>query len=422
MKNYLAGLDEKTLGIVRRLGRELDKRGVPAYIVGGVVRDILLKRKNLDIDIVVEADAPKLARVLAGIFKARVRLYDQFGTAALELPSGGCVDLATARKERYVDSGALPVVERGTLRDDLLRRDFTVNAMAVSINRERWGDLVDDFGGLEDLRRKVIRVLHRKSFEDDPTRILRAVRFEQRFGFSMEPETRVLLERALAQGRVDNVKPPRYFAEFKKTLSEEDPLRCLRRLAGLGGLRFLDPDGKPDLHPATEIHRGLRRMKRKAVFSRQQSHWLLYFMALVEPLGARRIEDILNKFHFKRDEKDSIRMVSDVSSLLKQLSEKDYSRSRVYHLLRPLPWSGVLYLRLRAWGARSRRCIDRYLDEDAEVGLEITGEDVKRLGVDAGARVGAVLGYVLGERLDRKVAGRRAQLNAAKKFIHQQGE
>ena len=193
MRNLLSKLDKNTLAILEEIGRKADEQGSLAYVVGGFVRDILLRRRNLDIDVVVEGDALLLAKMYAQQHQASLTIHNRFGTAVVKLTEGYRVDFATARKERYLHPGALPIVEKGVIRDDLFRRDFSINAMAVRINRDSWGQLVDEFGGLEDIKNKKIRVLHEKSFIDDPTRILRAVRFERRFKFIIEPGTREFL-------------------------------------------------------------------------------------------------------------------------------------------------------------------------------------------------------------------------------------
>src|SRR3989338_6390276 len=176
MKINLYGLKKEIAALVREIGETADENRLTTYVVGGFVRDLILKRKNLDLDIVVEGDAIGFARAFSKKKHAALTVYEKFGTATLRLPSGLKFDIAMGRKEAYPYSGALPVVAAGFIANDLFRRDFTINAMAVVINPQRFGELIDRFGGLGDLQRKKIRVLHEESFADDPTRILRAVR------------------------------------------------------------------------------------------------------------------------------------------------------------------------------------------------------------------------------------------------------
>ena len=184
MKFSLNNLNARYLKLIRQIGQEAAQSGIKAYLVGGCVRDLLLKKRNCDIDIVVEGDAIIFSAYLSKRYNVKAHHYGQFKTATLFFPENIRIDLATARKEHYPRPGMLPVVAAGPIYDDLFRRDFTVNAMAMSIHPSSFAEMVDYFGGYEDLKNKKIRILHEKSFLDDPTRILRAVRFEQRFHFS----------------------------------------------------------------------------------------------------------------------------------------------------------------------------------------------------------------------------------------------
>jgi len=195
-----ARFDKKLLRLIKEIGAHADLKKVPAYVVGGFVRDYILKRENLDLDIVIDGDAISLARSLAKKQKAKVIVYKHFGTATLYFKDGRIVDLAMARKESYLKPGALPKVKGSTINDDLIRRDFTINAMAVVINRKDFGKLIDLYGGMNDIKSKKICVLHEQSFQDDSTRILRAIRFEQRFNFCIERKTLYLLKQALNNG------------------------------------------------------------------------------------------------------------------------------------------------------------------------------------------------------------------------------
>lgn len=412
MRDYLADIDPEALKVIRQIGREADNRGVPAYLVGGIVRDALIGRKNLDIDIVLEKDAIAFARALAGIVRAGIKTYPHFGTASLELLSGGRVDLATARKEDYPHPGALPRVQAGGLRDDLFRRDFTINAMALSLNRARFGELIDDFGGLTDLRHKKVRVLHSKSFIDDPTRILRAVRFEQRFGFRMEKKTLKFLKEALRAGALSSVKPPRYFAEFKKILVEPDPCPALRRLKDLDGLRFLIP--------VSSLNLGLIEKARHFAHSTigklypGYSRWLVYFMVLAGGLKDADLEDLLKRYPFTREERKNILQSRGSSDLMERLSSRKIEPSGVYRCLAPLGREAVIYLRLKAGSGLIRRRIDRYLKKDCFVRTAIGGEDLKRLGFPSGKRMGEVLEDILFMKVDGRVGNKNDELKAAR--------
>lgn len=228
----LSRLNPKSFILVGSIGLLAQDHGVKAYLVGGPVRDLMLKLPNVDLDVTVEGNAIRLADSLADLYPgAKVTRYLAFKTATVLLPDGSLVDFATARKETYVRGGAFPAVEPSTIKDDLLRRDFTINAMAVAINPKTWGKLIDPFGGKKDLLAKRIRILHAKSFLDDPTRILRAARFKARLKFSIEAKTLKLLKSAIKIKVLDTITPQRYLKDFNKILKEPrslDAIKCLR--------------------------------------------------------------------------------------------------------------------------------------------------------------------------------------------------
>ncbi|MBI5415241.1 MAG: CCA tRNA nucleotidyltransferase [Candidatus Omnitrophica bacterium] len=415
MRNYLNNIDRRLSRIIRTIAGEADRRGLPAYIVGGIVRDIILGRENLDLDIVVEGDAVALAKKVAQAQGAVVRVYPEFGTATVQWPSGVRVDFASTRRESYPYPGALPRVapSAGTLRDDLFRRDFTINAMAVCINRGDFGRLVDEFGGLPDLRGGTIRVLHDRSFVDDPTRILRAARFEQRLHFRIEAATLRLLKKALRTKAVDNVKPPRYFAEFRKMLSEDNPAGQLGRLEDLGALGLMDPAWALDIRLLEQVCKRWQRLPVKLALEYRRSRWLIFFMASAEAIGGRQLPRILGKFPLKKEEKESILQVPGTRPLLRQLAVPGLSRSEVYRILKPLTAGMAVYLRLRADHVGVAERVDRYLTRDAGLRPDIDGEDLKRMGVKPGKEIGAILSGILYQKIDGELKGRRSQLAAA---------
>ncbi|MBU3935843.1 hypothetical protein KJ909_04160 [Patescibacteria group bacterium] len=218
---------KKFFSIIKLIGEAADKAGVSAYIVGGPVRDALLKVKNYDLDFAIEGDAIKFARDLNNQLKGDLKSHRTFGTATVSYEDMR-VDIATARRETYKKPAAYPDVEPAAIKEDLFRRDFTINAMAVSVNKKNFGELVDFYGGHKDLKKKLIRVMHDKSFTDDPTRIFRAVRFSARFGFKIDPRTRKLIKEAILKGLLGEVNRGRVRKEVGLLLKEKKPLKCLQ--------------------------------------------------------------------------------------------------------------------------------------------------------------------------------------------------
>src|SRR5262249_2529688 len=240
-------LPHDLLGLVRNAAAIAREMGYSTYLVGGFVRDLLIGQANLDLDIVVEGDAIALAERLAAQHGGRVHAHSRFGTAIwlIDEDENTHLDFATARTEFYEYPSALPDVERSSIKLDLHRRDFTINALALCLDPERYGALLDPYGGELDLQRGIIRVLHNLSFIEDPTRILRAVRFEQRFGFTIEARTAQLIDDA--RNLLDKVSGQRLRHELDLIFSEAEPERALGRLQQLGVLEkiqsSLDVDG-----------------------------------------------------------------------------------------------------------------------------------------------------------------------------------
>ncbi len=247
MTNITEGI-KKTLspalqGVLLEAGTLAREMGYGAYIAGGVVRDVLMGLQSVDVDIVTEGAGIRFAGKLAGRLHARVKSYERFGTATLTFPDRTKVDIATARTEIYERPAALPRVTPGSIRDDMFRRDFTVNAMAVSLMPGEFGRLLDDFGGTRDIREKRIRALHERSFIDDPTRIFRAVRFEKRLDFRIVRSTEQWIAEALSRELLEELEDYRIATELRLILEEPEPARTLRRLSDLGIIERLK--GRP---------------------------------------------------------------------------------------------------------------------------------------------------------------------------------
>ncbi|MDQ0254306.1 tRNA nucleotidyltransferase/poly(A) polymerase/CBS domain-containing protein [Evansella vedderi] len=230
-------LSDKVYSLLMLIRKESSNLGIKAYLVGGMVRDLFLKRSNQDMDVVVEGDGLKLAKHLQEKYGGQLRYHEKFGTAAWRHPSNIKVDLISARTEFYNYPGALPEVEKSTIKEDLFRRDFTFNAMAISLDKEQFGTLLDFFHGYEDLLEGKLKILHNLSFVEDPTRILRAIRFESRLGFAMDSQTEGLAKQSA--NNLLTVSKSRIANELKRLFIEEDPVYGVKRMAELGVLPFL---------------------------------------------------------------------------------------------------------------------------------------------------------------------------------------
>ena len=224
MKKKMDGvLTPAIIRILRKVGRMANSSECSAFMVGGMVRDLVLGVKNLDLDIVIEGDAIGIGKILADALGATLVVHRRFGTCSVVTKDRVRIDLATARKESYQRPAAFPTVEFSSLKDDLMRRDFTINTMAISLNKSDFGKLIDLFGARDDLLKKNIRVMHDASFIDDPTRIFRAIRLEQRFGFRIDRHTEKLMKEAIGRG----------------IMREDEPMKALERLGDFIHARHL---------------------------------------------------------------------------------------------------------------------------------------------------------------------------------------
>ncbi len=230
--NLTKKFPKKILSIIKIVRDVASKEGFSVYIVGGPVRDLLLGVSNCDLDLVVERKGMEFAKILNTSLKGRLKMHQAFKTATIERKDYR-IDIATARRESYKRPAAYPKVQPGSIKEDLFRRDFTINAMAIAINKKGFGQLIDYYGGTEDLEKGIIRVMHDESFIDDPTRIFRAVRFSVRFGFRIEPYTRALMKKAVLGGFLGEVNRGRIKKEVVLFLNEKRPLECLRAFSDL---------------------------------------------------------------------------------------------------------------------------------------------------------------------------------------------
>lgn len=341
----VAGLMRRVLGereweIVCRAKEVAADMGCKVYVAGGVVRDILLKAENLDLDLVVEGDGIAFAEAMARHYGVTMRSHPKFGTAEIIFPDGFKVDVATARVEYYEYPAALPRVESSSLRQDLYRRDFTINAMAIDLNGERFGDLVDYFGGRQDLQDGLIRVLYNLSFIEDPTRLLRAVRFEQRYGFKIEPQTLKLVHEAVRREVLNRVSRERLWEETRHILEEEKAGKMLLRLHQLGLWPFIfkEVDFWQVQGVLSDLGEALALLEEWG-FPCGGERWLCYFLAVVHRSSPDVAQEICLRYHFsKRQIQKVLATVEGWPRLLKLLGQREpVPRSRLAEEVLALP-------------------------------------------------------------------------------------
>lgn len=415
-------LSAPVLGLVRRISRTADNMGLVPYFVGGLVRDLLLGQSIVDVDMVIEGDAIRLADRLAEELGGRVIAHRRFGTAkwilsphvweqlTRRVPPGNelppSVDFVTARTEFYSHPTALPQVERSSIKQDLHRRDFTINTLAIRLDPDHWGQLLDFYGGEADLEDGVIRVLHSLSFVDDPTRMLRAARLESRLGFHLDPRSEELVEDALPL--LKRVSGDRIRHELELIFQEDRPEQALCRLEELGVLKHIHPD----LHCDDWLQARYRRLREDLEpegWSLEPEDVIFLHLAL---MAYRLDEDALRalskQLKVKRDDEDDLLVMHDLKEALPQLAGTRQP-SGICHLLQPYPARVLAVAWIASDGEQVKERLLRYQTEWRLVEPEITGDDLKTMGLAPGPLFGRLLRSLRDARLDGEVSTREEE-------------
>jgi tRNA nucleotidyltransferase (CCA-adding enzyme) len=384
--------------------RLAEGREMALYLVGGSVRDLLLKREQVDLDIAVQGDAIQLAHALAEAAGGHVIVHASFGTASVKGPLF-TVDLAQTRAEDYPHPGDLPLVRPASLEEDLARRDFTVNAMALGLTHPAAGMLIDPFRGREDLAQRLIRVLHDRSFQDDATRMLRAVRYEGRLSFRLEDGTAQLLERD--RGYLDTISGTRLRRELLLILYENKPHLLLTRCQELGLLTTL--------HPALALD---SQGGRAFVHAQDQrpAPWDEVCLCLLSwRSGEREVESLVERLALSRRHERALHDAVKLRTLLATLEKRDLPVSATVEMLEPLSIAAIWALNLRTESGPLRERTIRFLREWRHVRPFLGGRALKRLGVPEGPDLGALLRRLRAARLDGLTRSREDEVALVEK-------
>lgn len=396
-----AALSPADLAIVQQLARLATRSRTAIYLVGGPVRDCLLGRRVIDWDVAVEGAAIDLARALAAEAGGTLTIHARFGTAKWRAPDRArSIDLATTRTETYARPGALPDVTRGTLASDLIRRDFTVNAMALRLDGEHFGELIDLHGGERDLQAGAVRVLHARSFIDDPTRLFRAARFEQRFNWQVAPDTLALMPAALPV--IDEVSGDRLRHEIELLWREPQPDRPLRRLNEWGILRQIDPALGVDDRSGQRLARPVDAF----------SGWT-YWLANNSVAEVRRIAQRLN---LRREDAIDLEQVTNLLAAADSIGRAE-TASAVYDQLAHYHDRALRAALNLLDHASAQRNIRRYLDEWQNVQPELDGHALQQLGVRPGPTLGRLLRELTAAKLDGLLTTRQSEEDYARRWL-----
>ncbi len=397
-----------------------DDMGITLYCVGGFVRDLILGVNNFDIDLVVEGDGENLAYRLARELGGKARIHERFGTAMIVLPDGFKLDIATARTEYYEFPAALPTVEKSSIREDLYRRDFTINTLAICLNADRFGNILDYFGGKKDLEEKLIRVLYNFSFVEDPTRIMRAIRFETRYGFTIEPDTLRFAKDAIGRRLLGQLSYKRILQELILILNEQDPIPALERMVEVGVWQYILPEVKVE-----EI--SLVKLKRVPVITAwfkekyllvDIQKWLIYFMVFLSKLSKETIMGIVERYHLDKYVEgviyDSIKIPETIEILE---SDLDLKASEIDKILANWHTESLVYLMLSISNEKAWENVVNYLDLKEKVEIKTTGHDLKALGIKQGPIYRELLDRLYYAKLDGEIISSEDEIDLIKTWI-----
>ena len=402
MRELLPG---RVFDLLAGAGEVAERLGMKAYVVGGFVRDLVMRHHNTDADIVVEGDGIAFAEAFSQEYPCRVRPHHKFGTAVLVFPDGYKVDVATARVEYYREPAALPTVEYSSLKLDLYRRDFTINTLAVRLNPGVFGELIDFFGAQRDIKERVLRILHSLSFVEDPSRILRAMRFERRFGFAIGRQTQNLIRNTVRLDLIERLPKPRLFSELELILKEEEPVGILKRLASFGI--------GPSIHPKITLDKAQIALLEETseilvwfsllFLEEKVERWAVLFLSLLNPLSPEEAKKFAAVLGVGRWLRGWVRYAKDDATDIthRLLSARVVSRKFVYDCLNPLPNEVILYLMAKAKNNDIKRYISLYFTQLKYVRPIFTGRDLQALGYPPGP----LYKEILDEILERKFVG-----------------
>jgi tRNA nucleotidyltransferase (CCA-adding enzyme) len=408
-------LDKNLFQQLEAIAEIADEAKVSVYVVGGFVRDLLLGIDNHDIDLVIEGEGIDFAHLLAKKFSAKVKSHEKFGTSVVILPDESRVDVATARLEFYKHPAALPTVEKSSIKADLYRRDFSINSLAIHLNGENRFCLIDYFNGERDLKEGVIRVLHNLSFIEDPCRLFRAVRFEQRFAFQMGKQTEAFMKNAVKRMLVDQLSPTRLLNELLNIFKEKEALKCIRRLSDLQLLQFVSPGFSTRRENFTALERvnQVLAWAKMLPLPEEPEAWYVYFLGLLFPLSENEFNDSLVRLHPTQRLRNRLQLdrqaIFDSQRALGHA--KDLGPGEIYDIFSQCTPEATVYLLSLLDSERVNKFASLYFTQYfRQACLELDGNDLKALGVQPGPMYQQVFRSLREAKLSGLVASKEDEL------------
>lgn len=413
LERQLDAADRNALQAAGQLAADL---GMRLFLAGGSVRDMLLDRAHEDWDVVLEGDGPTFARALAERQRARAVVHERFLTAAVTLEDGRAFDIATSRRERYPRPGALPVVEPACIEEDLWRRDFSINAIAVALTPGEWGEVLDPAGGISDIQARLVRALHERSFWDDATRIIRAIGFEQRLGFTIEADTEHWIRQAAQGGALQTVSTERLGEVIVPLLANAVGPRALKRANELGVARALGARAvftRRSLKALEETPEALEQLGETDDGQRR------LVACLAAALLSRGVdaEQVITRLHLTRFIARELRAAQRYLELWPRGFAPAARPGDLWEQLREASFGGVVALWLASLDAGAREALARYWRTLRDATPDIGADEFKAGGYAPSPAFAEALRAATRAKLDEN-ADRAAQLAAARRVLN----
>ncbi len=406
---------------LKQIGRVADEIGCEAFVVGGFVRDLFLYRENEDLDIVIEGDGISFARKYASLAGARIHSHEKFGTAVIIFPNDFKIDVASARMEYYQFPAALPVVEMSSIKLDLYRRDFTINTLAIQLNSDKFGTLIDFFAARKDIKEKTIRILHNLSFVEDPTRVFRAIRFEQRFDFTIGKLTAGLISNAVTMDFFRGLSGKRMFTELRLILEEKNPGAAITRLHDFGLLKVIHPSIVLDskLISLFDAVNEVVAWHDLLYLEEPYKRWVVFFLVLISQCDAQRSEEICRRFELAPEYarilgRERFKANQCVGWLEHNLP---VSNSTLYRKLSGFKIELVLYMMAATERKSVKKAISHFFTDLRRTAISLKGRDLKNMKLKPGPIYRQVLEAVLDAKLDGKLKTRNDEVDFVRRYL-----
>ncbi len=413
-------LDNRMIRLLENIGKTGNELGYNMFVVGGFVRDLLLNRPNEDIDIVVEGDGIEFAKVFSAKEGCRVNPHKKFGTAVIIFPDNYKIDVASSRLEYYKMPAALPIVEKSSIKLDLARRDFTINTLAVSLNPDNFGMLIDFFGASRDLKDKTIRTIHNLSFVEDPTRIFRAIKFSNRFGFKIGKVTSNLIKNAITIDCFKNLSGLRVLSEIKQIFEEENPIPAIRTMEEYGLEKIIHK--KLDIDPKT--YQLLEAVKKILVWhdllytDEEYPRWSVYFMALLNRSSYKVCEQICDRLNMPLKERGILmeKRYKAEKQLILIEQASSYKTQDLYWALIGFRTEYILYMMALATREDTKKAISNFYTRQRTVKPYMRGRDLMTLGLKPSPVFTVIFNQVLNEKLEGRLKTKKEELAFAAEY------